>query len=128
MKALLQLDKLKAVAPAVASSAAPREAVPLFPPFVEGCDHPFVYIFDVSKSAPADFVFPSTKKALATFPAVADIELVELTHQGKRRLGARVKDAAMGRALVTHIVANMKDEQPLLVCFTPSTERRIALP
>lgn len=127
---LLELDK-PAAAPAPAASSAPAtpvEAAPVFPAFTDACATPFVYIFDVSKSAPADFAFPSTKKALATFASVKDVKVVEVMHQGKRRLGAHVKDAAMGRELVTHIAANMKDEKPLLVCFSPSSEREITLP
>lgn len=115
-----------APAPDTSASATPPapDALPAsFPPFTEGCDTPFVDIFEVSKSAPATFTFPSTQKALATFASRDALHLVEFLHQGKRRLGAKVPSAEVGKALVEHIEKTMKDEKPRLVCFSPAPEK-----
>jgi hypothetical protein len=106
-------------APATFSAPPPPEPPP-FTPYAEGCATPFVDIFEVSKNAAATFTFPSTQKALASFPSLSSIHLVEFLHRGKRRLGARVPDAEVGQALVAHIQQTMKDEKPSLVCFVPN--------
>jgi hypothetical protein len=131
LRIVFELDKFKptaATATASEAPAAPAAPTPLFPTYTDSCQTPFVYIFDVSGNAPADFVFPTTKKALASFAQLSDITLVEVNHQGKRRLGARVANAELGNALIAHVNATMKDEKPVLVCYVPKNERVIAVP
>lgn len=92
--------------------------------FRDDCKTPFVYIYDVSSVNAKNFTFPSTRKALATFPGVAEISLVEF-FESKRRLGIIVPNKEQGEAVVAHIRANMKDEHPELLCYEPKDPRKI---
>ena len=109
--------------PAPVASAAPAS----FEPFVEGCNTPFVTLFDVVPSSPPDFGFPATNKALRAFAKASEIKLVEYRHGGKRKLGVIVPSREVGDALIAHVKATMKDESPVLVCHAPSSVREIAL-
>ena len=90
------------------------------------CKTPFVYLYEVAWQNDAKFTFPTTRKALSTFPAVAEIGLVEYHEQG-RRLGATVKSKEQGEALIAHVKANMKDEHPELICYVPKNPRVIEM-
>jgi hypothetical protein len=99
------------------------------PPYTDACTTPFVWLYDVSSKAPTGYDFPTTRKALASFPGVADLALVEFVHGSVRRLGVKVASGAQGKALVEHVIANMKDESPSLVCLAPTESvRPIAIP
>ncbi|HSN97387.1 MAG TPA: hypothetical protein VLS89_03780 [Candidatus Nanopelagicales bacterium] len=95
------------------------------PPHTEGCPTPFVFLYDVSSVSPPGYAFPSTRKALSTFARVADISLVEFVHTSRRRLGVRVPSVEVGNEVMAHIVANMKDEHPELVCLDPQDSVRV---
>jgi hypothetical protein len=88
------------------------------------CKTPFVYLYDVSWKNDAKFTFPTTRKALSTFPAVGEIGLVEYVDDG-RRLGVTVKSKEQGEAVIAHVMANMKDEHPELICYSPKNPRVI---
>jgi hypothetical protein len=45
-------------------------------------------------------------------------------HEAQRKLGVKVPSAEIGREVVAHVVANMKDEHPELVCFDPKESVR----
>jgi hypothetical protein len=92
----------------------------------EGCATPFVYLYDVAYDNAPDFTFPSTRKALATFPGAAELSLVEF-REGRRRLGVEVASKAQAEALMAHVRATMKDEAPELYCYRPRAPRRIAI-
>lgn len=88
------------------------------------CPTPFVYLYDVSWKNENKYTFPSTRKALSTFPDVAKIKLMEYKDWG-RKLGAQVESEAQGEAIMAHIKATMKDEFPELLCFSPQNPRVI---
>ncbi len=92
----------------------------------EGCATPFVFLYDVSPDNAKDFTFPSTRKALSTFPGIAELSLVEF-HEGGRRLGVEVPSKEQGEAVIEHIKASMKNEHPVLRCYAPKQPRKIAL-
>nr|AYM54140.1 hypothetical protein [Chondromyces catenulatus] len=92
----------------------------------EGCATPFVFLYDVSYDNAKDFTFPSTRKALATFPGVDELSLVEF-YEGGRRLGLKVPSKEQGEAVIAHIKANMKDEHPVLLCYDPKKPRNIEM-
>ncbi|MDI1475613.1 hypothetical protein [Polyangium sp. y55x31] len=94
--------------------------------FGDDCKTPVVYLYDVSPGNANNFTFPGTRKALATFPGVADIRLVEI-REGGRRLGVEVKSQEQGEALITHVRATMKDENPILICHAPNKPRVIEI-
>lgn len=106
-------EKAKEQAPA---SPPPSSGLP---PFAEGCASPFVFLYDISAKSPPGYDFPSTRKALSTFTRIADISLIEFVHASKRRLGVLVPSAEVGRDVIAHVKANMKDEHPELVCLAP---------
>ncbi|MBL9021145.1 MAG: hypothetical protein JNL21_03045 [Myxococcales bacterium] len=92
--------------------------------YADGCKTPFVYLYDVSPKSEPNYSFPTTRKALATFDKVADIQLLEFV-EGVRRLGIKVPDAKTGEAVIAHVRASMKDENPALLCYEPKTPRII---
>jgi hypothetical protein len=93
----------------------------------EGCTTPFVYLYEVSSTNAKDFTFPSTQKALSTFAEVSALGLVEFEEGGTRRLGITVSSQAQGVAVVAHLKATMKDEDPRLFCYDPKAPRKIAM-
>lgn len=88
------------------------------------CPTPFVYLYDVSWKNENKYTFPTTRKALASFPDVAKIKLVEYNDWG-RKLGVQVETEAQGEAIMAHIKATMKDESPELLCMVPQNPRVI---
>lgn len=94
--------------------------------FADDCKTPFVYLYDVNPGNANGFTFPGTRKALATFPSVAEIELVEI-NEGSRYLGVVVKNKEQGEALIAHVKANMKEESPLLICYEAKKKRVIKI-
>lgn len=91
----------------------------------ERCTTPFVYLYDVAWGNENKFTFPTTRKVLATFPDVAKIKLMEYRDYGARRLGVQVESEAQVEALIKHVKANMKDELPEFVCYSPQSPRII---
>ena len=78
---------------------------------------PFVYLYEASWNNDPKFTYPSTTKALSTFPEVASLGLREFGPQYRRHLGITVTSRAQGEAVVAHVRATMKDEDPRLFCF-----------
>lgn len=93
----------------------------------EKCANPFVYLYDVSWRNENKYTFPTTRKALATFPDVAKIKLMEYTDGWGRRLGIKVESEEQAEAVMKHIKANMKDEFPEFICHSPATPRIIEI-
>ncbi|MDI3283892.1 hypothetical protein [Polyangium sp. 15x6] len=92
----------------------------------DDCKTPFVYLYEVSWKNDAKYAYPTTAKALSTFPAVADLGLVEYYEDG-RRLGVTVKSKEQAEAVIAHVKANMKDEHPELICYAPRSPRVIEI-
>ncbi len=88
------------------------------------CKTPFVSLYEVSWKNENKYTFPSTRKALASFPDVAKIKLVEYRDWG-RKLGVQVESEEQGEAVIKHIKENMKDEFPELVCLVAASPRFI---
>jgi hypothetical protein len=92
--------------------------------YAEGCKTPFVHLYDVSGIAEPAYTFPTTRKALSTFDKLDQIALVEYM-EGRRRLGVTVPSKEVGDAVVAHVKATMKDEDPKLLCYEPKSPRAI---
>ncbi len=93
----------------------------------DGCETPFVYLYEVGRDNPKNFTFPSTQKALSTFAEAADLGLVEFDAADGKRLGIKVTSKAQGEAVIAHLKETMKDERPRLLCYAPIDPRRIEL-
>jgi hypothetical protein len=92
------------------------------------CAAPFVYLYDTSNKNADDFTYPTTRKALATFPGVSDLGLVELKDSGPTSLGITVPSKAVGEAVIAHLKQAMKDEAPVLTCLeAPKKMRKIEI-
>ncbi|MBK6520301.1 MAG: hypothetical protein IPG04_40800 [Polyangiaceae bacterium] len=48
-------------------------------------------------------------------------------NEGARRLGLVVPSKEVGEAVIAHVKANMKDEDPKLLCYQPASTREISL-
>ena len=100
-----------------------------FPALTAACTTPLVALFPVASSTPKDFDFAATWADLAGLAGLADVELVEIEHQGERFLAAVVKDEKAAQALVAHLTAKKKDPAPRAVCFAvPANARKIPRP
>ncbi len=102
--------------------ASPRTGLP---PWRDECPAPFVWLFDVAEMSGPEFNFPNTRGALASFPKLDDITLVEVKLPRGRKLGVVVPGKAVGEAVVAHVKKQMKDENPALVCYKPAEDARI---
>jgi hypothetical protein len=92
--------------------------------YADGCKTPFVELYDVSPKAEPTYKFPTTTKALSTFADIEKVGLVEY-YEGRRRLGITVPSKELGDAVIAHVKANMKDEDPKLLCYEPKKPRSI---
>lgn len=92
----------------------------------DGCETPFVYLYDVSPKSEPTYTFPTTRKALSTFEGAEDLTLMDF-HETVRRLGIPVPSSEVGEAVMAHIKANMKDEDPKLLCYAPEKPREIVV-
>ena len=95
--------------------------------FTPACKTPFVFLYEVSTDNDAKFTFPTTRKALSSFSQASEIGLVDFHESGVRRLGLTVPSKEVGEAVMAHVVANMKDEHPKLLCYEPKAPRKIEL-
>jgi len=89
-------------------------------PLAADCKTPFVVLFSVSDSAPADYGYPATRDALASAAKKPAASFVEFRLKGHRTLGAKVASAAEGKALVELISARVKGSKPTPVCLDPA--------
>ncbi len=92
--------------------------------FSDDCKTPFVYLYDVSPKNDDKFTFPSTRKAMASFAEASELHLVDFPAGDRRRLGMPVASKAQGEAVIAHVKANMKDENPKLLCYAPTKAAR----
>jgi hypothetical protein len=102
---------------------------PTPPPAPEACAA-FVYLYEASYKNGPKFTYPDTRKALSSFPEASALGLVEFGANYDRHVGVTVASRAQGEALVAHVRATMKDEDPRVFCFDPKTAeapRTIAL-
>ncbi len=95
--------------------------------FRKDCKTPFVFLYNVKSVNAKNFTFPSTRKALSSFPGVDELQLVEFVEYSERRLGIIVRDQAQGEAVMAHVKATMKDEHPKLLCYQPKNPRVIEM-
>ena len=80
----------------------------------------------ISASAPADYDYPQTRRALRGRKEMAEAELVEVDIDGKRVLGAKVKSIDVGKRLVALQGKMVQSARPELVCTEPRVIRSLA--
>lgn len=90
----------------------------------DGCPGAFVHLYDVSYETEPRFTFPTTRKALSTFARLEGVELVDFEVGAQRMLGLVAPSREIADALIAHVKANMKDEEPYLVCHRPKAPLR----
>lgn len=92
------------------------------------CTTWFVDLYAVSPRNDKKYTYPTTRKALASFPEVAKLGLVEYQDRGStRRLGITVESRKQGEAVAAHIRETMKDEDPHVFCYAPKEPREIPM-
>jgi len=106
---------------AAAEPGPPRTGLPRW---TEDCKTPFVFLFDVVEQSGPEFNFPNTRGALASFPKLAEINLVEIKIGSGRKLGVVVPSKDVGEQVVEHVKKQMKDENPGLACYKPADDAR----
>lgn len=89
------------------------------------CAAPFVYLYKAHAGNAPDYSYPTTRKALSTFAARDEIELVEFAEAGDRHVGVKVRSKAQGDALIAHLRQAMKDEDPRYFCYAPAQPRAL---
>jgi hypothetical protein len=97
-------------------------------PAPRGCATPFVHLYAASHQNGTTYTYPATRKALSSFPEAGALGLVEIRDAARdvtRQLGVKVTSEAQGEALIAHLHATMKDEDPRLFCFDVSTAKEV---
>ncbi len=90
------------------------------------CTTWFVDLYAVSDKNDKQYTFPTTRKALASFPEASKLGLVEFQDRGSnRRLGITVESRKQGEAVTAHVRKTMKDENPHVFCYAPKSPRKI---
>jgi hypothetical protein len=112
----------KSLAPMPSSSAAPGPAGTSAEggPLTADCKTPFVVLYSVSDSAPADYAYPATRDALASASAKPHAQFVEFRFKQHRTLGAKVPTVEQARALTELITARVKGSKPTPLCLDPT--------
>jgi hypothetical protein len=91
---------------------------------LDECKSWYVYLYRAAGQNSATYAYPTTQKALA---GVSGVKIV-VTKEYPPRVGLEVKDRATGLQAVEAVKANMKDEDPRLLCWAPpATARRIEI-
>jgi hypothetical protein len=99
-------------------------------PFDDTCRTPFVHLYKAYYNNASNYGYPTTKKALASFPEPLELLEVEYVHPQRgwgrdRHLVVKVKSRAQADAVIAHVKATMKDEDPRYFCFDPKTYRKL---
>jgi hypothetical protein len=89
-------------------------------PLTADCKTPFVVLYSVSASAPADYSYPATRDALASASTKPQAEFVEFRFKQHRTLGAKVPTVQQAKALAELITARVKGSKPTPMCLDPS--------
>ena len=91
------------------------------------CQTPFVLLYTLAKTAPADYDFPSTRDALKGHTELSSAKFLEFSRGGKRFFGAAVPSGDVGKKLVEAVKGKVAGSSPQLVCDAPTAERTIAI-
>jgi len=115
-------DEPRAGGPDAGAPAAPDAGAASAAPAAlsSSCASPFVILFAVSKSAPADYDYPATRDALSGWADGSKYRFIEYSHRGQRMLGASAPDAARAEALAARLRERVKGASPAVACFTPA--------
>ena len=117
-------DEVVATAPEVGARPGPETPEA----YRSGCESPFVLLYSVADSVPADYSFPATRDALRGSEFLTSARFVEFRYKDKRTLGALVSSEEKGKALILRLTAGVRGSKPQLMCFAPkSVEREVSL-
>jgi hypothetical protein len=89
-------------------------------PLTADCKTPFVVLYSVSDSAPADYSYPATRDALASASTKPQAEFVEFRFKQHRTLGAKVPTVEQAKALTELITVRVKGSRPTPLCLDPA--------
>lgn len=90
------------------------------PPDEATCQDWFVYLYVVNFRTEPQYTFPTTRKALQSFPDGAALSLVDIqASRWVRHLGVTASSKAQAEAVAAHVRATMKDEDPRVFCYKP---------
>lgn len=113
-------EALATVAKRIPTLKAPRAPGP-------NCKNHLVVLYGFTKTTPADYDFPLTRKALKGHREFSAAKFVVATDGGAKFLSAIVPDRATGQKLVALIEKQVKDSKPQLLCASPQIERELAI-
>ena len=106
--------------PSASAVAPPSGASADGGPLTPDCKTPFVVLYSVSESAPADYAYPATRDALASASPKPSAQFVEFRFKQHRTLGAKVSSVEQAKALAELITARVKGSKPTPLCLDPS--------
>jgi hypothetical protein len=93
------------------------------PPATPSCAHVVAILARISKSAPANYDFPQTRRALRGHAEIGGAQFVEIDVDGKRLLAAKVDSMDMGKRLAEIVRQGVPGTRPELVCAEPKVTR-----
>ncbi|MFO0757793.1 MAG: hypothetical protein U0359_14960 [Byssovorax sp.] len=96
-------------------------------PLTSGCETPFVLLYTVGKTAPADYDFPTTRAALKGHVEFKGVEIVEVKRLDKRYLGAKVPSVALARKFADFVKQKVQGSTPQTTCYNPKVTRELHL-
>jgi hypothetical protein len=98
----------------------PQKPEPPAPRLLPGaCPDPMVVLFSPARTAPKDFDFPLTRKALTGHKELAGVRFFEVQRKGKRTIVATLPDRKRALALSTLLREKLGGSAPALVCEKP---------
>jgi len=96
-------------------------------PPLDSCETPFVLLYTVSRTAPADYDYPTTRAALKAHPELKDAEFIEFERDGRRYFGAKVPDFTFGQKLADLVKRQVPGSTPQLACHNPIEKRKLTI-
>lgn len=106
------------------SSLTPEELLATFKALDADCKTPFVVLFPVTKSTPADFDFPQTQRIMKELPGREAARVIDFEHWSRRFVGVVTPDAKAAEALVEHWNKRDEKSKSRAVCFAPPASAR----
>ena len=119
--------KMERAEEAAAAKAQAKEKLVFAKAYSSKCATPFVLLYTLAKTAPADYDFPATRDALKGHTELAGASFIEFSRGGKRFFGAVVPSGALGQKLVDAVKGKVVGSTPQLVCDGPAPDRTLAI-
>jgi hypothetical protein len=116
------------VSPArIASTSVAAPPRPRIRPGSPSCPNNLVVLYAFTKTTPADYDFPLTRKALLGHTEFSAVRFAVTRDGGRRYFSARVPSYAIGKQLQAVISEKLEGSKPQVLCAQPEVEREVTI-